>query len=259
MSEGHQTNCIWSRNAMNSGLQLHTDSMWVGGIFSSFWAPGCSSFPCLETSDPRAGIGRRARRRGESLPKEIDAWLHIGENGKITVYTGKAEMGQNIRTSLSQAVAEELHVPIDQIELVMGDTQLTPFDMGTFGSRTTPTMNLQLRKVAAAARETLIGLAAQQWQTDRKGLIADDGKITDAKSKRSVKYADADQGTADHAGRYVGAGSLIPARNWKVAGQSAPKGGRPRLRNGRHRYPSDQKLPDMLYGKSCVLRLLTRR
>ena len=100
------------------------------------------------------------RRRGDSLPKEIDAWLHIGENGKVTVYTGKVEMGQNIRTSLSQAVSEELHVPIEQIEMVMGDTQLTPFDMGTFGSRTTPTMNLQLRKVAAAAREMLIGLAA---------------------------------------------------------------------------------------------------
>ena len=57
-----------------------------------------------------------ARRRGDSLPKEIDAWLHIGENGKVTVYTGKAEMGQNIRTSLSQAVSEELHVPIDKIE-----------------------------------------------------------------------------------------------------------------------------------------------
>ena len=78
----------------------------------------------------------------------------IGENGKVTVYTGKVEMGQNIRTSLSQAVAEELHVPIEKIEMVMGDTQLTPFDMGTFGSRTTPTMNLQLRKVAAAARES---------------------------------------------------------------------------------------------------------
>ena len=106
-----------------------------------------------------------ARRRGDALPKEIDAWLHIGENGKVTVYTGKAEMGQNIRTSLSQAVAEELHISIANIELVMGDTQLTPFDMGTFGSRTTPTMNLQLRKVAAAAREMLIGLAATQWQT----------------------------------------------------------------------------------------------
>ena len=88
----------------------------------------------------------------EALPREISAWLHIGENGTVTSYTGKVEIGQNIRTSLSQAVAEELRFPIERIELVMGDTKLTPFDMGTFGSRTTPTMNLQLRRVASAAR-----------------------------------------------------------------------------------------------------------
>src|SRR5205823_11522302 len=107
----------------------------------------------------------RGGERGESLPQEIDAWLHIGEKGRVTVYTGKVEVGQNIRTSLSQAVSEELRVPIDKIEMVMGDTQFTPFDAGTFGSRTTPTMNLQLRKVAAAARDTLMGLAAAQWST----------------------------------------------------------------------------------------------
>ena len=128
--------------------------------------------------------GARARR-GDSSPKEIDAWLHIGENGKVTVYTGKAEVGQNIRTSLSQGVAEELQLPVEQINLVMGDTQLTPFDTGTFGSRTTPTMNLQLRKVAAAARDLLIDLAAAQWQTDRQHLVAADGKVRDPKTERS--------------------------------------------------------------------------
>jgi len=189
------------------------------------------------------------RQRRSDLPKEIDAWLHIGEDGKVTVYTGKVEMGQNIRTSLSQAVAEELHVPIDKIEMVMGDTQLTPFDMGTFGSRTTPTMNLQLRKVAAAAREMLISLAAAQWQTDRQHLIAADGKVMDHPQKnRSVEYAALMQGqqltltvTADT--------PLMPAASWKVAGQSALKVDGRDFVMGRHRYPSDQKLPDMLYGR----------
>ncbi|MGC1649498.1 MAG: molybdopterin cofactor-binding domain-containing protein [Candidatus Sulfotelmatobacter sp.] len=188
------------------------------------------------------------RRRGDSLPKEIDAWLHIGENGKVTVYTGKAEMGQNIRTSLSQAVSEELHVPIEQIVMVMGDTQLTPFDMGTFGSRTTPTMNLQLRKVAAAAREMLIGLAASQWQTDRQHLIAADGKIADPQSKRSLEYSALTKG--QQLTQTVTAETpLIPATNWKVAGQPAMKVDGRDFVTGKHRYPSDQKLPDMLYGK----------
>jgi nicotinate dehydrogenase subunit B len=192
--------------------------------------------------------GGARRGRGDSLPKEIDAWLHVGENGKVTVYTGKVEMGQNIRTSLAQAVAEELHVPMDKIEIVMGDTQLTPFDMGTFGSRTTPTMNLQLRKVAAAAREMLIGMAAAQWQADRQQLIAEGGKITDARNKRSLEYAALLKG--QQLTQTVTAETpLIPAANWKVAGQSAHKVDGRDFVTGKHRYPSDQKLPDMLYGK----------
>ena len=107
----------------------------------------------------------------------------------MTAYTGKVEVGQNIRTSLTQAIAEELHVPVAKIQMVMGDTKLTPYDRGTFGSRTTPEMNLQLRKVASAARDILIGMAATQWQVDRKRLVAADGKITDSESKRSVEYA----------------------------------------------------------------------
>jgi len=186
--------------------------------------------------------------RGDSLPKEINAWLHIGEGGKVTVYTGKVEVGQNIRTSLSQAVAEELHVPIANIEMVMGDTQLTPFDMGTFGSRTTPTMNLQLRKVASAARDVLIGLAAVQWKTDPQQLIAAEGKITDPRSNRSVEYAALTKGQQLTA-TLPAEDPLIPATNWKVAGQSTPKVDGRDFVTGRHRYPSDQKLPDMLYGK----------
>ena len=75
-------------------------------------------------------------------------------------------MGQNIRTSLAQAVADELHVPVVTIRMVMGDTDLTPFDRGTFGSLSTPTMAPQLRKAAAAAREALIEMAAQQLSVE---------------------------------------------------------------------------------------------
>jgi nicotinate dehydrogenase subunit B len=186
--------------------------------------------------------------RGESLPAEINAWLHIGENGKVTVYTGKVEVGQNIRTSLTQAVAEELHVPLGSIEMVMGDTQLTPFDMGTFGSRTTPTMNLQLRKVASAARDVLIGLAAAQWKTDPQHLVAADGKINDARGKRYVEYAALMKGQQLTEALPV-EDPLIPAAKWTVTGQSTPKVDGLDFVTGRHRYPSDQTLPGMLYGK----------
>jgi len=184
----------------------------------------------------------------EPLPKEISAWMHVSENGTVTVYTGKVEIGQNIRTSLSQAVAEELRFPLGDIQMVMGDTQLTPFDMGTFGSRTTPTMNLQLRKVAAAARQELIGLAAKKWNVDPQRLEAVDGRIEISGKRKSITYAELVRGQqltavipADE--------SLIPPAQWTVEGQSIPKVNGRDFVTGRHLFPADQKLPGMLYGK----------
>ncbi len=130
----------------------------------------------------------------EDLPQNISAWLHIGEDGTVTVYTGKVEMGQNIRTSLTQQVREELRAPRESIHLVMGDTALTPYDMGTFGSRTTPTMGPQLRRVAAAARENLIDMAAKRWGADRSTLQANGGRITDARSNRSISFGELTKG-----------------------------------------------------------------
>src|SRR5258708_27071321 len=97
----------------------------------------------------------------EELPKEIGAWLHIGEDGKVTGFAGKAEIGQNVRTSLAQTIADELGVAFASVRMVLADTALTPFDAGTFGSRTTPTITPQLRKVQAAARALLGEKAAQ--------------------------------------------------------------------------------------------------
>lgn len=195
-----------------------------------------------------SGGARRGPFGGQPLPKEISAWLHIGENGRVTAYTGKVEVGQNVRTSLSQAVAEELRFPIEKITLVMGDTQLTPYDAGTFGSRTTPTMNLKLRQVAAAARDQLIDLAAKQWNTDAKNLSAADGKILDAPQNRFVEYAQLLHGrqiTQD----LPAEDPLIPPAQWTVEGTAVPKVDGRDFVTGRHRYPSDQALPGMLYGK----------
>jgi nicotinate dehydrogenase subunit B len=192
--------------------------------------------------------GRSRGGSEDNLPKEIDAWLHIGENGEITAFTGKVEVGQNIRTSLSQAVAEELCVPVASIRLVMGDTQLVPFDMGTFGSRTTPVMNLQLRRVSAAARDQLTALAAKRWNIEAAQLIADGGKIIDPKSGRSASYSELIKGQ-QITQLLPSEDPLIPATQWKIAGTTVPKIDGLDFVTGKHRYPADQVLPGMLYGK----------
>ncbi len=192
--------------------------------------------------------GGNRRNSEDSLPQEIDAWLHIGEKGEITVFTGKVEVGQNIRTSLSQAVAEELRVPIETVRMVMGDTQRVPFDMGTFGSRTTPVMNLQLRRASAAARDALTALAAKRWNVDPSHLSAAAGKIIDSKSDRSAGYSELVKGQ-QITQLLPAEDPLIPASRWTIAGQSVPKIDGRDFVTGGHRYPSDYKLPDMLYGK----------
>ncbi len=143
-----------------------------------------------------------ARQGGESgrggsnarVSNDVGAWIHIDEDGSVTVYTGKVEVGQNIRTSLTQAVAEELQVPIATVHLVMGDTDLTPFDMGTFGSRTTATMAPQLRRAAATAREMLIDLAAQRWNVDRNSVKIVDARFVNHDTSKALTLADLAKG-----------------------------------------------------------------
>ena len=192
---------------------------------------------------PSAG----GRRDSSQQTGDIAAWLHIAADGTVTAYTGKVEVGQDIRTSLTQAIAEELRVPPASITLVMGDTALTPFDMGTFGSRTTPDMNRQLRQAAAAARETLLDLAAAQWQVERGALVAAQGTITHPPTQRLLRYGQVSQG--QHLLKAIGAAPLAPATHWQVAGTSLPKVAGRAIVTGRHQYTPDVKRPGMLYGK----------
>jgi nicotinate dehydrogenase subunit B len=205
---------------------------------------------CLsrDASAQQPPAGGRRRVAGAPASREISAWLQIGEDGTVTAYTGKVEVGQNIRTSLAQAVAEELHTPLDSVRLVMGDTARTPFDMGTFGSRTTPTMSVQLRKAAAAAREALVEMAATKWSADRAKLVVADGKVNDPASGRSLGFGDLTRGQALM--KTIGDDTATtPATRWKVAGHSAEKVDGRAFVTGGHRYSSDVKRPGMLVGK----------
>jgi CO/xanthine dehydrogenase Mo-binding subunit len=202
---------------------------------------------CVSAAAQESGGGRH-RESEDDLPKSLAAWLHVAEDGKVTAYTGKVEVGQNIRTSLSQQVAEELRVPMASIQLVMADTALCPFDMGTFGSRTTPVMGPQLRNVAATAREAVISLAAERWHIARATLIAAEGKITDPRTQRSITYGELSRG--QELVTLLGDDPpLLSPKEWQVAGTSAPKVDGRDFVTGRHKYTPDMARPGMLVGK----------
>ncbi len=184
----------------------------------------------------------------EELPKEIGAWLHIGEDGTVTGFAGKAEIGQNVRTMLAQTIADELGVAFASVRMVLADTALTPFDAGTFGSRTTATITPQLRKVAAAARDLLVEKAAKQWNVQAEKLVAGDGKVFDPASGKSLRYAELareDIGTQ----KPPAEDPIKPASQWTIAGKPVPKVDAREFVTGGHRYTTDLRPEGMLYAK----------
>jgi nicotinate dehydrogenase subunit B len=228
-----------------------------GGLLVCLWAPAAQAESTAAAIAAAPGSLESGRSGGgHELPRELSAWLHIDPDGHVTVFTGKVEVGQNIRTSLAQQVAEELRVPLDAVRMVMGDTALTPWDAGTFGSRTTPTMAPQLRAAAATAREMLVDLAAQRWNAPRGTLLADAGRVVNPATRRSLGYGELTRGldpraavkTVSVAGTPPAATALTAATAWKIGGTPAAKVGGRDFVTGRHRYTSDLFRPGMLHG-----------
>ncbi len=191
--------------------------------------------------------GRRGGRSGE-VPESLGAWIRVDEDSAVTVYTGKVEVGQGIRTSLAQTVAEELGVAVDRIRMVMGDTDLVPYDRGTFGSRSTPQMGRQLRIVAATASDVLAGLAADRWGVDRKAIRLENGAAWHPSKAESLSFGELTRGKSLTAivDEKIAA---VPASGWKVAGTSVPRVSARAVVTGRHRYVSDLQHEGQLHGK----------
>jgi isoquinoline 1-oxidoreductase len=194
--------------------------------------------------------GQRRRRRGGS--QTVAARLHIARTGKITVMTGKVEVGQGSRAQITQAAAEELRVSVDSITLIMADTSLVPNDGITAGSRTTPSTVPAVRKAAATARGLLVDLASKKWKIKPADAVVLDGVITHTASKRKVTYAQlaaSDDLAKEFQKAVPGNVTVTPVDQWKVLGTSVPRPNRRDIVTGAHRYPSDILREGMLYGK----------
>ena len=189
--------------------------------------------------------GRGAQRSAE--PAELGAWLHLDRDGKVTGYTGKTEVGQNIRTSLTQTIADELRVPLTMVSLVMADTALTPYDAGTFGSLSIPRMARQLARAAATAREMLIAQAASRLKVEQSRLTAREGRISAAGGK-SLTYGELVDGQK-LTGTIPAEPPVTAADRWTLRGKPASKVNGRDIVTGRHRYTSDIVRPNMAIGR----------
>jgi isoquinoline 1-oxidoreductase len=208
-----------------------------GGIFI-FFQPR-DTFKLLELQAPQ----------GRSLPTEFNAFLQIAEDGSVNCYTGKIEMGQGAITSLAQIMADELEVSFESVKMVMGDTDLCPWDGGTNGSQTTRSFSPHMRVAAAEAKTILLQLGSDYLHVPVSQLEVKDGIISDIKNNKSkVSYGELTKGKRiekhfdgkpelkDYAKfKYVGKPYLHQDSRLKVTGEA--------------KFSADIQLPGLLHAR----------
>jgi nicotinate dehydrogenase subunit B len=180
---------------------------------------------------------------------DFNAYLRIGEDERIGLYTGKIEMGQGPITSLPQMLADELDVHYDSIDIFMGDTDLCPWDAGTFGSLTTRRFGPLLRAAGAEARATLLEIAAEHLSLPVDQLIVKDGVVS-AKGdrKKQVSYGQLTRGK-EMVKKLEGKPVLKKPSEFRFMGQSIHHVDAPEKVSGKAKYAGDIQLSGMLYAK----------
>jgi isoquinoline 1-oxidoreductase len=208
-----------------------------GGIVVSFSIP--DSLALQE--------GERPRGMGPALPQDFNAFLRIGEDGRVTGFTGKVEYGQGVITSLAQMLAEELDVPLESVDMVMGDTDLCPWDMGTFGSMTTRIFGPSLRAAAAEAKAVLVELAAEQLLVAKEGLKTKAGVVYEEAGQKKVSYAELAKGKKIL--RHVkGVAPKTPADFALIGKPLLRRDAREKV-TGQAKYAGDVKEPGLLHAR----------
>jgi CO/xanthine dehydrogenase Mo-binding subunit len=180
---------------------------------------------------------------------EVDAFLAIGKDGTVTVYTGKVDLGTGTGTALPQIVAEELDVPYERIKLIEGDTALTPDQGPTWGSLTIQVAGVQLRQAAATARKALLDMAAQRLSVPANGQEVKDGVVR-AKNDatKTVPYGDL-IGNAEFRLKVDSNSQMKDPATYTIVGKSIPRGDIPGKVTGQFTYMQDFRVPEMLHGR----------
>jgi nicotinate dehydrogenase subunit B len=225
-------------NDNNSGIKRRSFMKLLGGGIFIFFQP-------WNAMDLFGAPADQAR----SLTKDYNAFLQIAEDGTVTCFTGKIEMGQGIITSLPVMLAEELNVPLEKINIIMGDTDLCPYDAGTWGSMTTRGFGPSMRAAAAEAKSVLLEMASASMGVPVSQLEVKDGVIIDTKnSNSSVTYAALAKGKKLE--KYLDVKPLPENfAKYTYVGKSYKHSDAYLKVTGRAKYTGDHKLPGMVYAR----------
>ena len=180
--------------------------------------------------------------------QQLDAWLAVGADGRVTVFCGKVELGTGVQTALAQIVAEELDVAFGRVFMLMGDTALCQNQGPTVGSQTIYRAGPQLRQAAAEARRTLLELGAADLKVEAAALKVSDGKVS-APDGRNVTYAELVGGKK--IGKSI-SGEAKPKspEQHAIVGKPIPRVDLPGKVFGAHVYVQNLRMPGMLHGRA---------
>ncbi|HEY4933794.1 MAG TPA: molybdopterin cofactor-binding domain-containing protein, partial [Terriglobales bacterium] len=206
------------------------------GLFLFFWVGPLEAFQEPARLPVRPGY-----------PSDFNAYLRIGPEGRVTCFVGKVELGQGAMTSLPMLLAEELDVALDSVDIVMGDTDLCPWDMGTFGSLSIRQFGPVLRGAGAEARAVLLQMAAERLGAPVERLQIKDGVVTLPSTGKHVAYAELVQGKRIE--RHIEKVALKPVSAFTVHGKSPARRDGPEKVTGKAKYAGDILLPGMLHAR----------
>jgi CO/xanthine dehydrogenase Mo-binding subunit len=179
---------------------------------------------------------------------QVDSFLSIAADGTVTCYSGKVDLGTGVRTALTQIVADELTVPLGKVELIEGDTLLTPDQGPTYGSLAIQIGGMQIRQAAATARAALVSEAAKRWQLADTELTTADGMVRTKSGARTVSFAELVGGKHFSLSVDTTAPPLDPSQ-YRFVGRSISRLDIPGKVTGEFTYMQDFRLPGMLHGR----------
>jgi nicotinate dehydrogenase subunit B len=193
-------------------------------------------------------------------PTSLDSWLAVMQDGSITVFTGKVDLGTGVETALAQIVADELDVPFNRIHMKMGDTAKTVDQGRTAGSNTLLRAGPQVRQASAAARQELLKLAATRLEITAEKLTVTDGAVSVIGSPaKKISYTELLGGKQFNVkitatgmqGDMKVAPEIRPKdyKEYKVVGTSVPRVDLAPKLTGEFTYTPDLRVPGMLHGR----------
>ena len=181
---------------------------------------------------------------------ELDTWIRINDRDTITILTGKAEIGQGIKTAVTQIAAEELSVSLERIQVISADTGQTPDEGSTTGSMSLQMTGNAIQHAAAAARSILLAMAFEELEagTAPESLVVEDGTIVDPTSGRQITYWELFGGQRFHH-RLTRKGLTKPAASYQVVGKPVQRLDLLSKVTGSPSFVHDLELPGMLHGR----------